>query len=263
MLRLFLLPAPVQALLATLVTYLFTMMGAALVLLIRRQHPTLMDALLALGAGIMLASSFWSLLAPGIDLAQTLSQPAWLIASCGFLCGSAFLQLGDQLVERLTHAERLNDHTRRVRMLIVSITLHNIPEGLAVGVAFGAFAVAPGNAVIRSAWMLALGIALQNFPEGAAVSLPLLREGFSKRHAFRMGHLSGLVEPIAGLLGALLAASVRQLLPFLLCFAGGAMILVVISELVPECCRSAHPRLMTLVLLLGFAFMMVLDVTFG
>lgn len=260
---LFALPADLQALLATLMMYLFTLLGAALVFFVRRHRPLFMDCMLALGAGIMLASAFWSLLEPGISLGRQLGQPSWLVIGLGILSGSTFLLLGDHAAAKLADPCFQSDSRRRVRMLIVSITLHNIPEGLAVGVAFGALAAIPSPLAIQSAWLLALGIALQNFPEGAAVSLPLLREGYSRRRAFRLGHLSGIVEPIAGLLGAVLAASVQDLLPFLLGFAGGAMILVVLSELNPECQRSSAPRLMTQITLLGFVLMMTLDVAFG
>lgn len=257
------LPCSMQAILATLMTYLFTALGAALVLVARRLRPDRLDSMLALGAGIMLASAFWSLLEPGISLADEIGQPSWLIASVGFLSGSAFLLLADRLFVPAAHAQAPNDPMRRTRLLIASITLHNIPEGLAVGVAFGALAVQPAATALRGAWLLALGIGIQNFPEGAAVSLPLLREGLSPGKAFHYGHLSGLVEPVAGLCGVLLAFSAQQLLPFLLCFAGGAMVLVVLSELVPESQRNPHPERMTVITLLGFVLMMVLDVAFG
>ena len=247
-----------QALLATLLTWGVTALGAALVLFSRRTHPLLMDALLAFGAGVMLASSYFSLLAPSIDMAVGLNQPPWLISAAGFLAGGFLLLAADAIMQRLPCAGK-----RRSILLVSSITLHNIPEGMAIGVSFGALAAASSPTVLTAAWMLAIGIALQNFPEGAAVSLPLRREGFSRGKAFYYGQLSGKVEPIAGVLGCLLALQVQWLLPFLLAFAAGAMVAVVIAELIPESQRSSRPGLMTLAALMGFTVMMILDVALG
>lgn len=260
---LFSLSFPLQALIAALFTWLITALGAALVIFTRRVRPTLMDALLGFGAGVMLASSFWSLLAPSIDMAAGMGQPPWLVACAGFLCGGSVLMLGDLLLSRLLPQNALADSRRRCWMLVTSITLHNIPEGLAIGVAFGALAFGATDAAIMGAWMLALGIGLQNFPEGAAVSLPLRREGASRSRAFFLGQLSAFVEPVASLLGALLAMAVRQVLPFMLSFAAGAMISVVVAELVPESQRNPRRNLMTLATMAGFAVMMVLDVALG
>ena len=247
-----------QALVATLLTWGVTALGAALVLFTRRTHPLTMDALLAFGAGVMLASSYFSLLAPSIDMADEQNQLPWLVAAAGFLAGGLILLLADRLMQ-----PRALSQQRRSILLISSITLHNIPEGLAIGVSFGALAAAYSPAALTSAWMLAIGIALQNFPEGAAVSLPLRREGMPRGHAFFLGQLSGAVEPIAGVLGCLLAVHVQWLLPFLLAFAAGAMVVVVIGELVPESQRSLRPGLMSLATMTGFAVMMVLDVALG
>lgn len=260
---LFSLSYPLQALLATLFTWSVTALGAALVFMTRRMRPTVMDAMLGFGAGVMLASSYWSLLAPGIDMAVSLGQAAWLPACAGFLTGGAVLTCGDRLMQRLTDRGDMTDSRRRCVMLITSITLHNIPEGLAVGVAFGALAFSMGDGGLTGAWMLALGIGLQNFPEGAAVSLPLRREGMGRGRAFFLGQLSGAVEPMAGVLGALLAVGVREILPFLLSFAAGAMVSVVVAELVPESQRNPRRGLMTLATLGGFAIMMALDVALG
>lgn len=260
---LFFLSLPLQALLATLFTWSVTALGAALVFFTRRTRPTVMDAMLGFGAGVMLASSYWSLLAPGIDMAVSLGQAAWLPACAGFLTGGAVLTCGDGLMQRLTARGDMTDSRRRCVMLITSITLHNIPEGLAVGVAFGALAFSEGDGGLTGAWMLALGIGLQNFPEGAAVSLPLRREGMGRGKAFFLGQLSGAVEPAAGVLGALLAVGVREILPFLLSFAAGAMVSVVVAELVPESQRNPRRGLMTLATLGGFAVMMALDVALG
>lgn len=253
------LPYPLQALLATLLTWLMTALGAAVVIFTQRIRRTFLDAMLGFGAGVMLASSFWSLLEPGIALAETLHQPGFLSAGLGFLCGGGIMLLGDALMARM-NLSRLTESRRRAGLLIASITLHNIPEGLAVGVAFGALSMRLTDAALTGAWMLAIGIALQNFPEGAAVSLPLRREGMSRGRAFFYGQLSGAVEPIAAVIGALLAVAIRTILPFLLSLAAGAMIAVVVSELIPESQRSSRRNAMTLATLMGFTVMMVLDV---
>ena len=255
---------PLQALLATLFSWGVTALGAALVLFARKAHPILMDALLAFGAGVMLASSYFSLLAPAIDMAQAQSQPSWLVATAGFLFGGCFLLLADHIMQRCTKRFPSSLQGRRRSILLVSsITLHNIPEGLAIGVSFGALAANPTPAALTASWMLAIGIALQNFPEGAAVSLPLRREGVRRGRAFFYGQLSGFVEPIAGVLGCLLAVSVQTVLPFALAFAAGAMVVVVIAELVPESQRSTQAGIMTFATMAGFAVMMLLDVMLG
>lgn len=260
---LFSLSLPLQALIATVFTWAVTALGAALVVFIRHMRPTPMDALLGFGAGVMLASSFWSLLAPCIEMAHDLEQMPALVACSGFLCGGCMLMLGDVLLSRLLPIDGMSDTRRRCWMLVTSITLHNIPEGLAIGVAFGALVNGVSDAGLIGAWMLALGIGLQNFPEGAAVSLPLRREGASRGKAFFWGQLSALVEPVSGVLGAVLALLVRQALPFMLSFAAGAMVSVVVSELVPESQRNPRKNLMTFSTLTGFAVMMLLDVALG
>lgn len=254
---------PLQALLATIFTWSVTALGAAVVLLVKKPRAAVMDCMLGFGAGVMMASSFWSLLEPGIAMSGALGQPGWLIACAGFLCGGALLTVGDAALNHVMPASTLSDSHRRSVMLITSITLHNIPEGLAVGVAFGALAFEASDAAVTGAWMLALGIGLQNFPEGAAVSLPLRREGMTRGRAFFIGQLSGIVEPIAGVLGAVLAVTVREVLPFMLCFAAGAMISVVVTELIPESQRSAKRNAVTWATMAGFAIMMVLDVALG
>ena len=253
------LPYPLQALLATLLTWLMTALGAAVVIFTQRVRRTFLDAMLGFGAGVMLASSFWSLLEPGIALAETLHQPGFLAAGLGVLAGGGIMLLGDALMTRM-NLTQLTESRRRAGLLIASITLHNIPEGLAVGVAFGALSMRLTDAALTGAWMLAIGIALQNFPEGAAVSLPLRREGMSRGRAFFYGQLSGVVEPVAAVIGALLVVAIRTILPFLLSLAAGAMIAVVVSELIPESQRSSRSSAMTLATLLGFTVMMVLDV---
>ena len=210
------------------------------------------------GAGIMLAASYFSLLAPALTSAHSLRQSPLLMCSGGFLLGGLLVLLADALLSRRMRRTPLSDVRRRTVLLIGSITLHNIPEGLAVGCAFGALA-SPGGAAWRSAWMLAIGIALQNFPEGAAVSLPLRRDGYSCRRSFFFGQLSGAVEPLAGILGALLAIRVRAALPLLLSLSGGAMVTVILAELLPECQKCPRQRLMVLATLAGFVLMMALD----
>ena len=256
--ELFTLSPLLQALLATLLTWAVTALGAALVLFARRTHPLVMDALLAFGAGVMLASAYFSLLAPGIERSQALGQLPWLVAALGFLAGGLLLLLADCILARRDAA--LAGSHRRSALLVASITLHNVPEGLAIGVSFGALSADASTAALTATWMLAIGIALQNFPEGAAVSLPLRREGMGRGKAFYYGQLSGAVEPLSAVLGCLLAVRVQALLPFALSFAAGAMVAVVIAELVPESQRSRHSAWMTLATMLGFALMMVLDV---
>lgn len=255
------LPPVLQALLAGALTFTVTALGALCVFFFRRAHSLLLDAMLAAGAGVMLASSFFSLLQPAQEMAIRQGQPAALILCTGFLLGGILLLLADHYFDCRSRSLAPCDARRRDRLLVASITLHNIPEGLAVGAAFGAAAADP--TLYHAAWMLAVGIALQNFPEGAAVSLPLHRDGMSRGKAFLLGALSALVEPIAALVGVLLAAGAQALLPLLLAFAAGAMVLVVVSELVPECQRSARPRTMALAVLVGFAVMMTLDVALG
>ena len=252
-----------QALLASLMTWGVTALGAALVFFTSRAHPLLMDALRAFGAGVMLASSYFSLLAPAIDAAAANGQLPWLIAALGFLSGGLLVLLTDHIMRRLCPALPTAATQRRSLLLISSITLHNIPEGLAIGVGFGALTAGASPSALTAAWMLAVGIGLQNFPEGAAVSLPLRREGMRRSRAFCFGQLSGAVEPVSAVLGCLLAVSVQALLPFALAFAAGAMVAVVIAELVPESQRSLHPGLMTLATMAGFCIMMMLDVALG
>ena len=252
------LPAAALALLAGCGTWLVTALGAAAVFFFSRENERHMTGLLGFAAGVMLAASYWSLLAPAIELAAASSLPAWLPAAAGFLAGAAFLRLTDPLLARLdrTGAER------RSRLLILSITLHNVPEGLAVGVAFGALQEDPSPERLLAAWAVALGIGIQNYPEGAAVALPLLREGESRFRSFFLAQATGLVEPAAALLGALLVTLVQSLLPWALSFAAGAMVLVASHELIPAC-RREDSYLGAMGVILGFALMMLLDVALG
>mgnify|MGYP002441877023 CR=1 FL=1 len=255
------LPHTVQALLATLFTWGVTALGAGLVFFFRTMNKNALDAMLGFAAGVMTAASFWSLLSPAMEM------NVWLTSLLGFLGGGALLFLGDRLWERmeLKSGREGGSSRRRALMLMSSITLHNIPEGLSVGVAFGSLAYGLDGATPAAACLLALGIGIQNLPEGTAVSVPLRREGMSRGKAFFFGQASGIVEPIAGVLGALLVLKVRLLLPYMLAFAAGAMILVAVHELIPECQQNQkeQPYCATMGIILGFAAMMLLDVMLG
>lgn len=253
------------AFLATFFTYLMTLFGASLVFFFKRFNKTVMDMCLSVSAGVMLAASFWSLLNPGINLAYQLNKNAVLIAVIGFMSGGVLLYLGDILSNKLLNKSKnvRTNSLKRSLLLIISITLHNIPEGLAVGVSFGLLTHSLDTAILLEALIFSIGIGIQNFPEGSAVSIPLRREGYSIKKSFFYGQLSGLVEPISGVIGALLVIKVRNILPFFLCFAAGAMIYVVVLELIPESQSNNNKKLMTIFTLLGFVIMMSLDVLLG
>lgn len=249
-----LLPPAAQALLATLFTWGLTAAGAATVFFFRYAKQQTLCNMLGCSAGIMTAASFWSLLAPAIEMAEKLRMRVWFTVALGFLGGCVLIWLGDRL-----HAR---DGRRQTGgMMVAALTLHNIPEGMAVGVAFGSLVYQLDGATLTAACLLALGIGIQNFPEGMAVSVPLLREGYSKRRAFWVGQLSGMVEPFAGVLGAILVLQMRQLLPYLLAFAGGAMLYVVMRELIPESQKEGRRDQTILFTMLGFAIMMILDIS--
>jgi len=258
-----------QAALATCFTWGVTAAGAAIVFFTKTVSRRFFDASLGFAAGVMIAASFWSLLAPSIALAEEMGYRPWLPAALGFLAGGAVLWGADQILPHLhlyaptTETEGIHTQWQRSMLLVLAITLHNIPEGLAVGVAFGAAAAGLGGATVPAAIVLALGIGLQNFPEGAAVALPLRREGFSRWKSFFYGQLSAVVEPIAGILGAAAVLMMRPLLPYTLSFAAGAMIYVVIEEVIPESQYGKHADLATMGAMLGFAIMMTLDVALG
>ena len=259
-----------QALVATLFTWGLTAAGAALVFLHREIKPKLLDGMLGFAAGVMIAASFWSLLAPGIEMAEQLGHIPWLTATIGFMGGGIFMRLTDKVMPHLhpglgmSDREGIKTSWQRSTLLVLAITLHNIPEGLAVGVAFGAVAAGLPSASMGGAVALAIGIGLQNFPEGTAVSMPLRREGMSRRKSFFLGQASGLVEPIAGVLGALFVVKMQHILPYALCFAAGAMIFVVVEELIPESQRKhKHIDFVTMATMAGFTTMMILDVALG
>ncbi|HPO70490.1 MAG TPA: ZIP family metal transporter, partial [Anaerohalosphaeraceae bacterium] len=241
----------VQAFLATLFTWALTALGAASVFLTKTISRRLLDFMLAFAGGVMIAASFWSLLAPGIEMAQLQGQTAWIPAAVGFLLGGAFLRLMDRFLPHLhlgypmSEAEGVHTRWRRTTLLVMAITLHNIPEGLAVGVAFGALRYGLSSASFTAACALAMGIGLQNLPEGMAVSVPIRQMGTSRLKSFWYGQLSGMVEPIAGLIGAAAVVLVSPILPYAMGFAAGAMIYVVVEEVIPESQRAGNTDLAT------------------
>ncbi len=261
----------VQALLACTFTWLVTALGASFVFFTRRPNPRLMDGMLGFAAGVMIAASYWSLLAPAIEMAEGGPVPVWVPAAVGFLLGGAFLWLLDETLPHLhphfspETAEVHGKPTvwRRTTLLVSAITLHNIPEGLAVGVAFGAAAAGVPEASLAGALVLAGGIGMQNFPEGMAVAMPLRREGMSRRNSFLWGQASAIVEPIAGVIGAAIVFVAQPILPYALAFAAGAMIFVVVDELVPAGRREGNGNISTIGAMLGFTVMMILDVALG
>jgi zinc transporter, ZIP family len=257
------------ALFATLFTWGLTALGASMVFFFKTINQKVLNSMLGFAAGVMIAASFWSLLKPAIEMAEESGATPWVPAVVGFLTGGAFLFLTDKILPHLhlglstDKAEGIKTSWQRSVLLVLAITLHNIPEGLAVGVAFGALANNPDAGMLAGAVALAIGIGLQNFPEGAAVSIPLRREGFSRLKAFNYGQMSGIVEPIAGVLGAYLVLTITPLLPYALSFAAGAMIFVVVEELIPESQSGNETDLSSIGAMLGFATMMVLDVALG
>ena len=259
----------IQALLATLFTWGMTALGASAVFFMKTVKRRLLDASLGFAGGVMIAASFWSLLAPSISLSREMQLVVWVPPLIGFLLGGAFLRLLDGIVPHLhlfaplQEAEGMPTSWRRVVLLVLAITLHNIPEGLAVGVAFGAISAELGTAGLGGAVALALGIGLQNLPEGTAVSVPLRGEGMSRLRCFWFGQLSAVVEPLAAVVGAAAVLLMRPLLPYALAFAAGAMIFVVVEEVIPEAQRGANTDIATLGAMIGFAVMMTLDVALG
>ena len=258
-----------QALIATLFTWSVTALGAAFVFFFKSIKRKALDGMLGFAAGVMIAASYWSLLAPAIEMAEEGSLPAWVPATAGFLMGGFFLWIIDKILPHLhlgfprQEAEGIKTSWHRSVLLVLAITLHNIPEGLAVGVAFGALASDLPSATLGGAIALALGIGIQNFPEGTAVAVPLRREGFTRLKSFWYGQISGFVEPIAGILGAFAVILIKPILPYALAFAAGAMIYVVVEELIPESQLEKNTDIATLGAMGGFAVMMTLDVALG
>ena len=259
----------VQALLATTFTWLVTASGAALVFLFKDMPRKALDGMLGFTGGVMIAASYWSLLAPSIEMSEAQGMLPWFPPAVGFAAGALFLFGLDKLVPHLhlnfgqDETEGVKTQWKRTTLLVLAITLHNIPEGLAVGVAFGAAAAGLDGAELGGAMALAIGIGLQNFPEGIAVSMPLRRTGVSRRKAFFFGQLSAIVEPVAGVIGAAAVLVFQPILPYALAFAAGAMIYVVIEEVVPETQRDKHTDTAALGFIGGFLVMMILDVALG
>lgn len=254
-----------QVLLATLFTWGVTALGAASVFLRKDVSRRTLDSMLGFAAGVMIAASYWSLLAPAVEM----TGGKWYPAVIGFLLGGIFLRLVDMILPHLHlnapigEAEGIKTGWHRSVLLVMAITIHNIPEGLAVGVAFGAVAAGLPSATLAGAVALAIGIGIQNFPEGLAVSLPLRREGMSRWKSFVYGQFSGMVEPLAGIVGVVAVMIAKPILPYALSFAAGAMIFVVVEEVIPESQRAENTDLATMSVMVGFAVMMTLDVALG
>ncbi len=255
----------IQALIATMFTWGITALGSLTVCFFKTVNKKVLNTILGFSAGVMMAASFWSLLAPSIELSEELGYIAWLLPAVGFITGALFVLLSDKFLDKVLKGRkdvRSAVSLKKSILLISAITIHNIPEGMAIGVAFGGIvAGAPGMSLI-AAIMLAVGIGIQNFPEGAAVSLPLRNEGFSRTKSFMWGQASGIVEPISAVIGVVLVLTIRSILPFLLAFAAGAMIAVAARELLPESIKE-NKNLATIGLIVGFAIMMILDVALG
>lgn len=259
-----------QAFLATLFTWGMTALGAAIVFTTKNFNQKLLDGMLGFAGGVMIAASFWSLLAPALEMGADGPLPGWIPAAIGFLSGGLFLMLADKIIPHLhpntdiSEAEGVHpERKRRSTLLVFAITLHNIPEGLAIGVAFGSIGAGFSSASVAGALALAIGIGIQNFPEGLAVSMPLRREGLSRRKSFFYGQLSGMVEPISAIIGALAVVFIEPLLPYALSFAAGAMIFVVAEEVIPSSQENGNKDLASLALMVGFTIMMILDVSFA
>lgn len=245
------------AFIATLFTWILTMFGSSMVFFFKKINKNFMDASLGIAAGIMMSASFWSLLNPAIDNAKNLKQIPWLIVSMGFIIGGIFIFITDKIFQ--AKFKNNNNKNKRLSLMILSITMHNIPEGLAIGIAFGSIKYGIAGATLTNALMLSLAIGLQNFPEGSAISLPLRRDGKTRFISFLYGSLSAIVEPIFGLIGAILTIKIRYMMPIFLSFAAGAMIYVIIQELIPESQTNENKSLMAIFTLIGFTIMMILD----
>ena len=249
-----------QSLIAGLFTFSITMIGSSIVFFFKNINKFMMNIMFSLSAGIMIASSFFSLLIPAIDLSKEL-EFSWLIVFIGFINGGIILFIGDKLLNYLEHCGKKSiSKLKRSIMLFSSITLHNIPEGLVIGVAYGS-CIYSNN--LMGALVLTIGIGLQNFPEGSAISLPLRSDGLSRFKAFLIGSLSALVEPIFAVIGALLVLKIKIILPFILSFTAGAMIFVSISELLPDILKDKRKDLMVLLVMIGFSIMMILELLLG
>ena len=250
------------------IPFLGTTLGSAMVFLMKNKiNPKVEKLLLGFASGVMIAASVWSLLIPSIDMAEEQGKIAYLPAAVGFLLGIAFLLVLDSVIPHLhlnnDNPEGLKSKLKKTTMMVFAVTLHNIPEGMAVGVTFAGTLIGNSGITIAGALALAIGIAIQNFPEGAIISMPLKSEGMSKLKAFLYGTLSGIVEPIGAIITILLTSKVVPILPYLLSFAAGAMIYVVVEELIPEAQEGEHSNIATIGVAIGFVIMMILDVALG
>lgn len=259
---------PIQAFVAGILTWGLTAFGASFVLFVRAVNKKLLDVALGFAAGVMIAASFWSLLEPAIEMSQKMNIPPWIPPATGFVIGALFLRLIDIILPHLhlqapiNEAEGIKTSFKRTTLLVLAVTLHNIPEGLAIGVSFGAHGTDPESVTLLSSIMLAIGIGIQNIPEGFAISMPLRSEGLSRKKSFLIGQFSGLVEPVFALIGVLVLDIMHSLLPYALGFAAGAMIFVTVEELIPESQRGGNSDIATAGLIIGFTLMMILDVAF-
>ena len=257
------------AFVATMFTWFMTALGASLVYFFKEMNRKILDGMLGFAAGVMIAACFWSLLGPAIEMSEAQGFPPWIPASSGFLMGAFFLYFVDKIIPHLhlgfpmEEAEGIKTGWQRSVLLVLAITLHNIPEGLAIWVAFGALAADLPSASFAGALALAVGIGIQNFPEGAAVSIPLRREGYSRLKSFWYGQMSGAVEPVAAVIGAAAVVYIQPLLPYALSFAAGSMIYVVVEELIPVSQREKNTDIATMGTIFGFTLMMILDVAFA
>lgn len=255
----------VQALIMSLFTFFVTALGSLIVCFFKEINGKILSVILGFSGGVMLAASFWSLLAPAIEQSSKLGYITWLFPMLGFIAGGLFVLFADKFLDRIIKGKenlRTSGSLKRSILLVGAITIHNIPEGMAIGVAFGGLASGIDSITLIGAVMLAVGIGIQNFPEGAAVSLPLRKEGYSRLRSFLYGALSAIVEPVSAVIGVILVMQVRSILPFLLSFAAGAMVSVVSREILPESIGE-NKNLATLGLIFGFVLMMVLDVSLG
>lgn len=260
----------IQVICATAFTWGMTALGAALVFTTKKFNQKFLDSMLGFAGGVMIAASFWSLLSPALEMAETRSLPAWIPVAIGFILGGIFIASIDKLLPHLhpnapmSQAEGIRPKKRkRSTLLVLAITLHNIPEGLAIGVSFGAVAMGSPSASLAGALALAIGIGVQNIPEGVAVSMPLLRDGMSRRKSFMFGQFSGMVEPISAVIGFFAISFIEPLLPLALAFAAGAMIFVVAEEVIPSSQEEGNKDLAVMSLMIGFTVMMILDVALG
>jgi len=258
-----------QALIATTFTWLMTALGAAMVFTSKTINKKVMDGMLGFAAGVMISATFWSLLAPAVEMSKGQLLPKWFPASIGFVVGVVFIGSIDKILPHLhidfpiTDAEGIKTTWKRSILLVLAITLHNIPEGLAIGVVFGALGTGAGAVTLPAALAIAIGIGIQDFPEGMAVSFPLRREGLTRFKSFWYGQLSGLVEPMGAVIGAAAVVMIHPLLPYASGFSAGAMMFVVVEELIPESQHGEHPDLATMGTMIGFVGMMILDIAFS